>query len=636
MNFHRLIFFIFILCCSQVVHAQIVDSDNLAMKLKNARTISEKAEIYFKTGDELVFSDTVQAVAYVQKGLALVKEDLFYQGVGYFYLGRVYMEFSPKKAATAFDNAIHFFQQISTRESYLYQSRTWTNKAVMAQAKGDNATYINLCLEKGIPLAAKGGDSLRVADGYTNVALPFLNYQQYDKAILYLDKAAIIFKKLAPNDLRQVDVYSNLAKIYILQDQLTEAGNNLQRAASVLKQEPTSLYAPNYHTIESMYLIRLKKWKDAEQSIDKGLAIAEKYKNRSETRQLLYQKAMLYNGQENWLAAKKVLLKMYEEGYIELITDKQKLFKDLAKLENELGNFQQAYQWMVKQNEVSEQAYAQQTKEKIADLETKYNFSQKEKELLSERAKAEKQKQIVWLTILSAAIALVGLYFWYRNTRLRAVQKLKQQQQIELGKALLEGEERERRRVARDLHDGLGGMLAGIKLTLSLMIEQRENLEKKELKQTVDGLGYSVSELRRISRNMMPEALLQAGLEIALKDFCAEATLPGLKVNFNAFNLHENFEPSVKLMIYRIIQELVYNALKHAEASKVMVQCSQSENFFFITVEDNGKGFLLNTIPNTSQGLRNIRNRVQLLNGKIDIETSAEGTNINIELYVGQ
>lgn len=154
--------------------------------------------------------------------------------------------------------------------------------------------------------------------------------------------------------------------------------------------------------------------------------------------------------------------------------------------------------------------------------------------------------------------------------------------------------------------------------------------------QTVDRLGYSVNELRRISRNMMPESLLQSGLEVALKDLCDEAQLPGVKVSFRAFDVREHFHPQVQVMIYRIVQELIHNALKHAEASRIMVQCSQSEDVFFITVEDKGKGFAPDRVPDTGLGLKNIRSRVGLLHGKMDIETSEEGTNINIELHVGQ
>lgn len=636
MDLYRLFFLISIVCCSLTVRAQTAMDDSLSKKVATVRLSSEKAEIYYQAGDDIAIQDTVKAVAYIQKGIQYAKGNPFYEGVGYFYLGRVYMDFSHQKAEKAFDTALQYFQPVITSESYIYQSRTWANKATMSQLSGDNKTFIHLLLEKAIPLAAKGGDSLRVADNYTNISLPFTNYGEYDKAIFYLHKSAALFQRLAPNDLRLVDVYCHLAKIYVLQNKITEAGAQLQLAERVLKQDPTSLYAPNFHTIEAMYLFKLKQWEPAEQTVAKGLAIAEKFKNRYEIRQLLYQKARILDAQQDWAGAKEVLLRMYNEGYVELATDKQQLFQDLAGIENHLGNNQQAYNWMVKHAQISEEIYQQETKAKITELEAKYNYAQKEKELILATAKAKKQRQMVWLTALTAAIALIGLYFWYKNKRARTIQQLKQQQQIELGKALLEGEEKERSRLARDLHDGLGGMLAGIKLNLSQMVATKQQLERHDLNQTIDRLGISVNELRRISRNMMPESLLQSGLQVAIKDLCDESTLPGLKVNFNAFDLQENFAPQVKVMIYRIIQELVNNVVKHAGASKVMVQCSQSDDYFFITVEDNGKGFSLDLVPKTSQGLKNLRSRVALLKGKMDIETSEEGTIINIELYVGQ
>jgi len=628
------------LCFTFLAWAQTaIITDSLESALSKAGTNKQKAALLFELADRLSVHDTVRSLEYIKQGLKYVSADTYNEGVGYFYLGRVYMEFSHTKAHMAFDTAIQYFQQVTTPESYIYQSRIWANKAVMAQWNGDNRAYIDLFLNKAIPLAAKGGDSLRMADGYTNVALPFMNYGEYDKAILYLKRSATLFKKLAPGDLRQVDVYCHLAKIYLLQDKTAEAGENIRLASAVLKQDPESLYAPNYHTVESMYLIKRKMWNEAEKAIEKGLVIAEKLRNRYDIRQLRYQKAELFGAQQNWRKAKEVLLNMYNEGYIELITDKKQLFDDLAKLESHLGNYKQAYDWMLKHEEASEQVYNQETRTKIADLEARYNYVQKEKELLLAREKTKKQQTIVWITILIFLASMISTYLWFRIRKLRTareIQHLKQQQRIELGKALLEGEERERSRLARDLHDGLGGMLAGIKLNLSQMVATKDQLGKNDLGQTIDRLGHSVSELRRIARNMMPESLLQSGLEIALKDLCDEATFPGLKVTFRGFDINEYFSPQVQVMIYRIVQELVYNALKHSGASKIMVQCSQSEDVFFITIEDNGKGFILDHVPDTSRGLKNIRNRVGLLNGKMDIETSSEGTNINIELYVEQ
>ena len=622
------------------VHAQgVALPDSLRNALERAGSNRERAELLYQWGDRYVAEDTTAAVRYVREGLRLVPDNRLYQGIGYYYLGRVYMDFSPPKAEAAFDTALRYLNEVDTHESEVYQSRTWGNRALLAQLAGDDRKNIDLLLNYALPLAAQAGDSLRMAEIYSNVALPFMNFGEYDKALLYLGRAENIFVRHAPRDQRLVDVYSHEAKIYMSTDSLDAAGGRLQLAADRLATDPESVFAPNFHALEGMYFIRRKRWAEAERTIEKGLVLAERQNSRYDIRQLLYQKSSLYGAQNRYAEARDVLLDLYDKGYVTLLNDQKQLFSDLAALEKELGNHQQAYAWIVKHEEIMEQLYREETTTKIADLEARYNYVQKESELLIAREKARRQQTIVWMTVVAFVLTLAGILLWLRYRRLRMareIQNLKQQQRIDLGRALLEGEEKERSRLARDLHDGLGGMLAAIKLNLSQLMDTNERLGRQELGQTIDRLGQSVTELRRISRNMMPESLLQLGLETALRDLCGEAALPGLKISFRAFDVHADFSSQVQVMIYRIVQELIYNALKHAAATRMMVQCSQSENVFFITVEDNGKGFSPAEVPTTSRGLQNIRNRVDLLKGKMDIESSPEGTNINIELYVGQ
>ena len=629
--------FLFVSCTRASSAQGAAGLDSLALKLKAARSDMAKAEVLFGYGDEISTHDTINAVAYIKKGLALVKGNQFYEGKGYFYLGRVYMEFSGPKAEAAFGTAIHCLEQVDSPEAFILLSRTWANKAILAQRNGDNRKYIDIFLHHAIPLAARGGDSLRMAEGYVNIALPFMDYEQYDKAIGYLIRAISTFKRLAPEDLRQVDYHTHLAKIYLAQDNVNDARQHLDQASSILSRAPESLYAPYFHTVEAMYFIKQELWKKAESTLDEGLVVAKNINSRYDMRQLLYQKARLFDFMDDWDASKKILLKLYNEGYMELQTDQKQLFADLARLESHLGNYRSAYNWMVKHEQVSEDLYTMQTKTQIAALEARYNYAQKEKELLVSKGKANRKQAILWTFVLGLSFLLLLGMLWYRNRKLKTAQQfrtLKQQQQIELGHALLEGEERERSRVARDLHDGLGGMLAGIKLNLSQLIDKKDIVAKEELVQTVARLGHSVDELRRIARNMMPESLIRSGLQEALKDLCEEAAMPSLKIIFNAFEIREDFSPQVQLVIYRIVQELVHNAVKHAGASRIMVQCSQAEDTFYITVEDDGKGFPTDNPSGKGRGLKNINDRVNFLNGIMNIEFTSEGTVINIELHV--
>nr|WP_262903526.1 ATP-binding protein [Niabella beijingensis] len=248
------------------------------------------------------------------------------------------------------------------------------------------------------------------------------------------------------------------------------------------------------------------------------------------------------------------------------------------------------------------------------------------------------QKISLWGVL--ALLTLTILFFIYsvKQKKIQTAQQLRsleQEQQLKVSNALLIGEERERSRLARDLHDGLGGMLAGVKLNLSGMVYNHEQHRSGlELYPVIDQLDNSVKELRRIARNMMPESLLRSGLQAALKDLCESMTTPGTTIVLNAFQLQPDIPQQAQLMIYRLVQEIVGNAVTHAQAGKIIVQCSQADRIFFITVEDNGIGFDPQHAGREGIGLSNIYSRVNFLKGNIHIDSSSEGTIINIELNV--
>ena len=205
--------------------------------------------------------------------------------------------------------------------------------------------------------------------------------------------------------------------------------------------------------------------------------------------------------------------------------------------------------------------------------------------------------------------------------------------------AVLKGQEDERSRIAKDLHDGLGGLLSGVKYSLSNMKENvllsSENALSFE--RTIDMLDSGIKELRRVSHNMMPENLVKFGLDTALKDYCSAITkTKALQVSYSSFGMEEfQANTNISVTVYRVIQELINNTMKHAGATASIVQLSKDEHKLHITVEDNGKGFDKN-IENTSKsmGLRNLKNRVNYLKGKMEINSDDQGTAINIELNI--
>ena len=217
-----------------------------------------------------------------------------------------------------------------------------------------------------------------------------------------------------------------------------------------------------------------------------------------------------------------------------------------------------------------------------------------------------------------------------------AMEKEKQNSKISTLTALLEGQEQERGRLARDLHDGLGGLLSGTKHQLSYLDpHQSENIEEgisKSIKQ-IDG---AVEELRRVAHNLMPDLLVKYGLEVAIQEFASRISNSALDIHTEFINYRNSLSEEKQLIIYRIIQELVNNAIKHADASEIIIQVSQEENVLNLTVEDNGKGFDHKGLNvKKTAGFHNIESRVQFLKGTMNIMSELNiGTSIELQIPI--
>lgn len=580
--------------------------------------------------------DTVKALPYIRQGLKLASKDPFYTGLGHFYLGRTYFDYDVDKAIDEFKIANAQFEKFKSKAAYILLSRSWGNIATLDQRKSDKKSYIDILLHKAIPLAVQGGDSIRVAVNYMNVALPFTDLKEYKTAIYYYLKANDIFKRLNPLDLRRSDIFVNMAKTYILSGNLPEAKNWLDSAAVFQRLDPNSIYALSFYSIQSMYYVDTKQSDLAAKSIENGLALATKLNSKADARQLLYQKALLYRQKKDYSSVIATLQQLLKGDYPITNTDKKQILYFLAVTEATTKNMSAAYKWLLEYSTLSDSLNKQKIDVEIASLEAKYNYAEKEKQLLLLESKANHQRFITWLTLICLLIAIIFFIYLNKQRKNKAEQaliSLKQTQKIALTQALLQGEEKERTRLARDLHDGLGGMLAGVKINLSNALQENTSTE---IDRVVSQLDDSVTELRRIARNMMPEALLRSGLETALSDLCQSLTSEKLKMEFSFMNIRKSIPLQTQIIIYRIIQELLANVVKHSSATEVFVQCSQNESLFFITVEDNGKGIDPEQEGRyRGLGMENIQSRVDFLNGKIEVHSElGNGTITNIEIKI--
>jgi signal transduction histidine kinase len=211
-----------------------------------------------------------------------------------------------------------------------------------------------------------------------------------------------------------------------------------------------------------------------------------------------------------------------------------------------------------------------------------------------------------------------------------------QQKQLQAAEAMLKGQEEERSRLAKDLHDGLGGMLNGVKLSFNNM---KENLvmtveNASAFEQSIKQLDTTITELRKVSHNLMPDVLMRFGLTEALEDYCKSLTNNDTVVNFQQMGMQQHLSNTTKLYVYRVVQELINNSIKHGRAKEVIAQLSFEPGKILIAVDDNGQGFNTAELLNSKgMGMRSIKQRIDYLNGTIDIDSMpGKGTSINIEL----
>lgn len=303
---------------------------------------------------------------------------------------------------------------------------------------------------------------------------------------------------------------------------------------------------------------------------------------------------------------------------------------------------------------------AQEREASLHRLAIQFDAQEKREEigkLMMEKgeAEAESEQQRLGLAALGVALAavLLALFFIVRdyNHRMRVnkviaaqteeinkqkISGLENNLKIETMQSMLAGQESERQRVAQDLHDSVGGLLAAVKIQLETMTAKKPERALDEDWKKIRGLlDDTVSETRHIARNMQPSALLEFGLVTALRDLTNRVRGEQLPhISFQYFGEFADIDRDIALNCYRIIQELLQNSLKHAEAKEIMVQITRTDNQIALLVEDDGKGF---DPKNTKKGMGtdNLARRAQFLKGDLNVQTApGQGTSTLITVPI--
>ena len=646
------------------VLAQEKHVDILERLLHITDKYEERITLLGELSDYYSYRDSAKAMDYALqiKSIAQERNDKRGLGIACYRIGGVYFELRHADSAMKAYEAAE--KLLRTDTSYLGQltlAKVWHNHGALYQWKGDADTYLDMILNQAIPIQERMGDSVGMGRNFYNIGMIFQNAKEYERAIHYYQRSTDALD--AYSGVPELpDAHIKLAETMMAAgfkqaDQRTAILRALSIADSFLNQYPDAYSRVYYLSARGIYAETFEN--NLEKALDfyqQGYSLAQEAGIPRQASASLSRCYNIYDMQGKHLLALETTQRIYEQ-YHEFLTPQDRLsqLRNMAHSHYQLGNIEAAYRVHQQATMLNDSLHAAEMAVKIHNLEQRFEAKEKETKIvqLNQQMQTQElraQRNQLWTIFLGAAILLVvGIsvagYNIFRKKQLIAKQqadlleqnmeKMKQDQHISIFGAMLEGQEQERKRLAIDLHDGLGGSLSSIKLKLSKTLQ---NINGKavstELPAIVNQLDSSIDELRRIARNMMPETLLKYGLAAALRDFCKGLENDAVKITFQAYGLRNDIPQTVQIMVYRIVQELVTNALKHAKASHILAQCLQDGRQLSITVEDDGLGLdAKSVVPVSGMGLSNVRNRVAYLGGKLDIHSEQKvGTTVNVEL----
>jgi signal transduction histidine kinase len=484
----------------------------------------------------------------------------------------------------------------------------------------------------------------RKSDLFYNMSAVFNTLKNLPKADEYIDKALAIANK-----------YKNITVIafYTQQkaDNYFENGNVEKALRTRLKylselekgQIPKTYLQGYYHNISQEYF-EMNKIDSSEIFAQKSLQTAKEIKIKDGIANSFWQLGRIAMKKKQYAKAEKYFDEC-RNYYLqsEDPTEKRGYFEVMHQFMFETKRYKEAYQYFKKYSTLNDTILNSERTLQFSEREAKYESEKKDSQIKLQKTTI-KQKNIFnyALTVTVFALFIIG-FLGYRNYKnkqtiqLQYINKLENEKQIDAAQNMLQGEETERTRLARDLHDGLGGMLSGVKFQLNSMkgnvILSEENAIA--FTKSISQLDNAIAEMRRVAHNMMPEALLKFGLNATLKNYCESVSQDvELEISYQSFGMEKRLEQSTEIVIYRVVQELLNNTIKHAKATNINIQLSRNKNIISLTVEDNGKGYDTSITKKNGIGLSNIQHRVDYLNGKMDIKSDEKGTSTHIEFEV--
>lgn len=647
------------LFCPLAIVAQPEDpvADSLVKELMKAKADTMKVKIAIELGYTFNAYDPAKALQYGLDGITLSKKIKYNTGTAElaYVLSDSYLNLGEyDKAKAMLDEAESIYAPLqnmpmlgrinNARGNWFYmQSDMWSASQYYSKAAEifhqlkdtvrEIIPYQNLIAtlgetknyEKVITLSKRllktleaRGDSARMAATFQHLIINNLALDKPDEAYIYIPPLLQYVDNTLDYNIKS-EAYNITGKYYIQKEQFDTAITYFNKALEVALKD-------NYQT--SMY----------------NLSIGEAYLKKNEL-----EKSYDYLQQAEQLAAKAKSRDIY-----------YRVSKQWSRYYEKKHNYERALFYMQEYSKLNDSFLVAETRQYATQLEAIYESNKKETEILT--LKSEQLQKTLdikrrnnYLYVAGAFLLLLGTIVVLQTKNYRAKRKLMQQetqlqnekivtlekeQQVVSLQSMISGQEMERNRIARDLHDGLGGLFSTVKMYFSGLQHDKPELGENPLfTQSFDLVDNASAELRRIAHNLMPEVLMKLGLVNAVRDLCNQVQAGKLmKISLQAYGMEQRLTMDTEIMLYRIIQELLNNIIKHANATEALIQFNRLSDRLTITVEDNGKGFNVEeNTTNTHAGIETVKSRVNYLNGRLNIDSSdGVGTTVIMEFLMNE
>lgn len=573
----------------------------------------------------LKFSEPEASLGYGQQAIASAKRinSIPMLAQAHSDLGTVYYLMSQyHEAGYHYDSSLNYYTVL---KDTIGIAKMITRKGGIDENLGRLAGALEMFL-RSLELNQKIGYDQAISYDLNNVATIYQKQSQFEKALEYFLRSLEIKERL--NDKYEISgTLLNIGAIYHGIGDFPLAIDYLERSIEMCREVEHDEYLAAALEQYGILLNSLKRPEDALPLLNESLALRERAQNQIGICGSHLGLGVSYRDVKNFRSAeihfKKALSIAKELGAREHI---QNTYLAMAEMFATQGNYPAAYNNSLLYAEAKDVFLNEESTKRLAEMRTRYETEEKEQQI--EILNKEKQLQKAQLdrnfliqissVVLFLLILLIG-YLTLNRRRLKQknlFEQEKSQLKQEQLNAVISSQEEERRRFAMDLHDDFGQLISALKLSLGK--NQSQNNKSSE-----GILEKMYSSLKNIAFNIMPQTLVERGLAEAVSELAEQINALGnLTVSVRAFEISNQMDTENKVATYRIIQELVSNIIKYADADKIDIDLTNQGDRLIIMIEDNGNGFDPTLLTSgKGNGWKNIKSRLDIMSGEIEIDS---------------